>query len=493
MSLRQARFDDHWRHIFSRQYHSRFTQVSASTVSCLGIPNVEFSAGLSAIVGANGVGKSTIAAAIAELLSNSSPLVAEGYRTRLMGSTLNGLAVVGGAELHLRVQDDAAGKRDCTGERFTGDFRWLEPSTLASRCLNQILSDQNFNDLLESVSPLELDAEELGIVSYLVGKNYTKFEIYEIADYARVDRFPYLRATSAGVTYGSEGMGRGELSLLLTYWTLRDLPKNSILILEEPETHVSPRSQDCLMNIVAKFCDQTGLWVLITTHSPTVIRRIPQEHVKLIVRGNGPSAVVKDATNAEIALILGGGVAFRGALLVEDDGAKGFVMGILEESAPELLPQFEIVIADSESGITRALKAMPQTQTWLSLIGAYDGDMRGKIDGKDFRWPFMFLPGKIGPDEVLKQMVESTSDISELLAAELHKQDDHVSLAVNLAAGVDHHDYIRTLGTALGLDAAIVRRSLVRIWLAGSSNADEAEKFINDLRSEIDRRPRETS
>ena len=247
------------------------------------------------------------------------------------------------------------------------------------------------------------------------------------------------------------------------------------------------------MNIVAKFCDETGLWVLITTHSPTVIRRIPQEHLKLIVRGNGPAALLKDATNADIALILGGGVAFRGALLVEDEGAKGFVLGILEEDAPDLLRQFEIVVADSASGITRALAGMPPTQSWLTLIGAYDGDMRTEIDGRDFRWPFMFLPGEGAPEELMKEMVEGTPNITELLATELHKPEEQVTLAVNLTAGVDHHDCIRTLATALNVDVAMVRRSLVRIWLTVTSNSDQARAFIHELRRQVDRRPRETT
>lgn len=49
---------------------------------------------------------------------------------------------------------------------------------------------------------MHLDPDELSIASYLVGKKYTEFEIYEIADYGEMDRFPYLRASAAGVSYG---------------------------------------------------------------------------------------------------------------------------------------------------------------------------------------------------------------------------------------------------------------------------------------------------
>ncbi len=172
---------------------------------------------------------------------------------------------------------------------------------------------------------MQLNEVELEIACYLVGKNYTAIEIFEISDYGEMDRFPYFRVTADGITYGSEEMGRGELSLLLTYWVLHDLPRESILILEEPETHVSPRSQDSLMNIVAKLADERAIWVLVTTHSPTVIRHIPRTHLKVLVRDQGRTKVVENATIVQIGELLGGGVAYQGLILVEDVTAQDFL------------------------------------------------------------------------------------------------------------------------------------------------------------------------
>ena len=364
MSLRDAKFDDHWRHIYRRRYSTRFANISFENLLCFSNATLNFSAGLSAIVGGNGVGKSTIAAAIAELLEGELPTDSEGgeerrqktrasHLERLKGSSTQAVVYAEGRELRLSVEENDRGLRRATGDLYSGDFRLLDPSDLATAYTNQIYEDQNFDDLLESVTPLELDAAGLSIAAYIVGKNYLWVRIYEISDYAGFERFPYFQVSAAGVEYGSEAMGRGELSMLLCYWTVRDMQNNSILVLEEPETHVSPRSQDCLMNVMAKFSDENGIWMIITTHSPTVIRRIPQEHLKLIVRENGPSSIPSETTNVQIAKLLGGGVAFRGVMLVEDGGAKAFLLNLLDELAPDLMPQFEVLVADSESGITK--------------------------------------------------------------------------------------------------------------------------------------------
>ena len=134
---------------------------------------------------------------------------------------------------------------------------------------------------------------------------------------------------------------------------------------------------------------------------------------------------------------------------------------------------------------------MPRTQSWLTLIGAYDGDMKGNIKGSNFNWPFKFLPGSVAPDRLLKDLTENTPNIAELLEAELHKPQDMVRLAINVAAGTDHHDYLAAIATALNIDAPIVHRSLVRVWLRDPVNFASASEFVEEVRKEIDARPRD--
>jgi energy-coupling factor transporter ATP-binding protein EcfA2 len=482
MSLRQAKFDDHWRRVYSKTYPTRFTSVSVEHLYCLADGTIDFAGGINAIVGGNGVGKSTLVASIAQLLASDPNAVEVEYTQRLGGSTIRGTAFSGGTELHLSVQDSDAVRRTRTGDEFNGEHRWLEPSVLANRCLAQIHADQNFDDLLESVTPFQLGLEELQIASFLVGKNYAAIDIYEISDYGTLDPFPYFHVSSAGASYGSEGMGRGELSLLLTYWMLRSMPPKSVLILEEPETHVSPRSQDALMNVVAKFSAEMAIWVIVTTHSPAIIRRIPRAHLKLLVRGEGPATCTANATKLDIGLLLGGGVAFNGVILVEDAGAKRFVHSLIEKLDPEMLRQFEITVAESSSHITGVLKSMPSTSSWLTLFGAYDGDMRAQITGAGLKRPFGFLPGDVAPEELLIALANTMVNFAQLLAAELGETAERITMALNHVAGIDHHDFFGQLAAFLNLEVSATQRGFVRIWLQDESNRIAAEAFIEAIR-----------
>jgi hypothetical protein len=391
----------------------------------------------------------------------------------------------GEEELVLGLRDGADGKREVTGAYFLGEYQWLDPSSLAGKYLSQIAADKNFADNLEPLTPQHLTADELKIASYLIGKSYSDIAIYEIADYASFERFPYFRATASSTTYGSEGMGRGELALLLVYWTLRDLKRDSILVLEEPETHVSPKSQDCLMNILAKFTLEKGMWTIITTHSPTIIRRIPPEHLRLLARGTGLADVQQNVSKLDIALLLGGGVRLSGAFLVEDQATKEFLTAVLDEKAAGILKQYEIVSATSESCITATLKNMPNTGNWLTLVGAYDGDMRATVTGEGFNWPYVFLPGTIAPEDQLVGHLKSLQNSADVLAAELHKTAEQLKLALNHVAGIDPHDFFTELGRVLNLHPAVIRAASVRIWLQNAENRTAADNFIGELQAAI--------
>jgi predicted ATPase len=486
MSVRRAKLDDHWRHVCERPSPTRLDSVSFEGLSCLRDGTIHFRSGINAIVGANGVGKSTLLAAIAELLAGKPTTDALGHSSKLAGSRIRGVVSQIGTAVNLEIVQAGEGEREAVAAKFEGTSRWLEPSYTATQYCKQIHSDQNFDDNLEPLSPIVLSQDELDVASYIVGKTYTSCKIFEVAEYAEFERMPYFKVTADGTTYGSEAMGQGELSLMLVYWTLRDLPKRSILILEEPETHVSPKSQSALMDIVAKFCDEKNLWIVVTTHSPSIVTRVPRANLRLISRGAGPAEVLDSPTNTQIAFLLGGGVAYRGVFLVEDQAAKGFLITLLQELDPDLSAQFEICVTGSDGQISAALTAMPKTRHWLRILGVYDGDTRGKVDASNFKWPATFLPSEVSPEELLIRGLQQHDDRPDLLGQEINRSPEVVGLAFNAADGKDPHDWIFEVAKVATVDYETVLRGMLRIWLQSADNRTNATNFCKTLRGFID-------
>jgi len=69
MSVRAAKFNDYWRKVFLRQYPCQYLSLRYSGLRPLCDSEITFSPGITAIVGGNGVGKSTLMHAIADVLA----------------------------------------------------------------------------------------------------------------------------------------------------------------------------------------------------------------------------------------------------------------------------------------------------------------------------------------------------------------------------------------------------------------------------------------
>jgi hypothetical protein len=236
------------------------------------------------------------------------------------------------------------------------------------------------------------------------------------------------------------------------------------------------------MNILAKFSDERAIWVIITTHSPTIIHRIPAPHLKLLVRHDGLASVTPAATKLDIGLLLGGGVALNGLILVEDVAAKGFVLSTLEVLDPDMLRQFKVAVAGSESNITNVLKSMPRAPDLPTVFGVYDGDMRDTIIDDGYQWRYSFLPGDDSPVQLLIQLVQSTANIGDAIAAELNRPVEQIMMALEHVQGTDHHDYFRQFGGFLNIETSSAQRAFVRLWLRQQGNLALAQSLIEEIR-----------
>jgi hypothetical protein len=278
-------------------------------------------------------------------------------------------------------------------------------------------------------------------------------------------------------------MGQGELSLLVMLWVLRDLRPNSILILEEPETHVSPRAQAALMNVIARACDEKGIWVIVTTHSPTITSRIPLEHLRLLVRDGQGISIIENSRRHQLAAILGGPTGFKGALIVEDDAAAEMTMALLEELSPDFLRQFEIVPAGSAAGVSAALK-FPRTRDWLRVVGVYDGDQRENAPAA-VTWPFLYLPGKDGPESVLRAVLNSPESVNSLVS-QVRRDRNDVVMTLEAKAGLDSHDWVIECARQLNMRKGEFIHALTRVWLEVAANREEARQFVRTLEAKYD-------
>ncbi len=70
---------------------------------------------------------------------------------------------------------------------------------------------------------------------------------------------------------------------------LANISKQSLVIFDEPETHLHPNAISKIIKIIYELLEKTDSYAILATHSPIIIQQIPSYHIKVFDRnGNIP-------------------------------------------------------------------------------------------------------------------------------------------------------------------------------------------------------------
>jgi predicted ATPase len=476
--MRRARSADHWRRVYAKTYHLQVREVMYDGVPGIGTGRIAFRGGITAICGGNGVGKSTLLNAIAHSLSDTASA---------KGVEFSATAL----KAHL----ERAGSRVTIDTTFSPLVRAIEPSgpmppllrvdtgREGARLIEFVRSMVNRDELLEAYSPVELDSHALGRLGYVMGRQYERCEVFEVDEFEHVGVFPYFRVTSDGVSYGSESMGHGEFVLHWTMWMLDRAPKDSILLLEEPEAHVSAYSQEALLNVLAHTSEEKHIWVILTTHSAGILRRVPKEHVVLVFRQKGACKVMQAPTVTQLAEAVGLQMPVSGVALVEDRCAREFVRAWLHIAAPDVAAVLDVRDCGSASNVERVLRDFPKGSVARAapvLVGLLDGGM--PFEASSPPWLRLHLPMDVSPEAVLRSAGEHISLVSTITG----RDEGTIGFVLSAISGLDHHDWLEELSRRLGIAFSDMIRVLVQIWLAQPQAHEKSAGVISELRQYLD-------
>jgi predicted ATPase len=444
--MRTARVGDHWRSLYEKPYKFKISKLTYEKLKGLGSGDIEFTGGITAICGGNGVGKSTLLNAISSVLSSERLLSLKSINLKLEGSELLGEFIDSGQPISRKVNITKDNIK-ATPDVINAESVWIDGSIYSPKLIDIFSNMPNLTEFLESVDPRILNESENSLLSYIVGKEYTKCEIFEL-DLERYGVVPYFRVQSNGVEYGTEAMGLGEISVHYLLWNLHMIEKNSVVLMEEPETYLAPRSQEALLDVIAKMAVDKKLWVVLTTHSPNIIKNIPYKHIRILSRINEEVEVSIPSTSLDSMYSLGLNPRKLGIILVEDRCAREFTKCWLGRFNPSLIQEYEVVDIGSKEKILQQVSTFPIVGSWFKLFGIFDGNERNKIETENNKWNYSYLPGEIAPELLLKQIAKSMrKELAKISGRDIQR----INSALHSLDGRDHHDWIEEFPRQIGL------------------------------------------
>lgn len=478
ISLRQAKFDDHWRTAFKRQYPLVLKSMRFQEGKVFDGAKLVLRPGVNAIVGKNGVGKSNFVRALYNSLMGESSN-RERFSRLLDESTVQLDMVLAGTEYSVNLAPLKKNEVD-------HDILCLlyDPCTLIPEIQALFSKQDNLEELLEGFSPVRLSGEELRLANFIANTSYSSVEIVNIEDeYTSFPILPFFIVCRDGVRYDSRDMGLGELSLLYYFWIIgyvSDSGRNCLLIIEEPESFLPPLIQNRLCDVLAMVLAVKGIACLISTHSEHVLRKIPRDHIHVMSRVMGKVHFFNAASHFEQMSVLGLTAPKKAMIFYEDKAAFLFFCALLKFSSLYVKDSFYYHCSGSEGDVLTDLKRFPSGLSGFSFVAMFDGDSRVNMSDKLVGFNnYIFLPSKLSPEEALIAYIEDLG--VEALAGHLGKSVEDINVAIDVAAGLDHHDYFMDISRTLKLSYDDLFARICDLWISDPDNKNSVESFVSQL------------
>ncbi len=191
------------------------------------------------------------------------------------------------------------------------------------------------------ISTEELSPESRQDLSEILGRDYVS------ARFAAPDVNENRLVGLLGRDFGEISQfhqGAGEDTTLDLIRALQEVPQNSLVIIDEVEASLHPRAQRRLVRFLLKKARLKRLQILLSTHSPYVLEELPTEgRVLLLPAPNGPNVVY--GASPEFALSrIDDAVHPEAYVYLEDDVAQILVREIIAShpDGGDLLPRIKI-------------------------------------------------------------------------------------------------------------------------------------------------------
>ena len=467
-----------------QNYGQYIREMSLTAVRSFQSQKVSFDFPVTAIIGTNGGGKSTIlgAAAIAYQgppkprdffpKSNISDEAMAGWRIdyELIEKSRQKIGLF---KCNSRFAS-AKWRRDDQINReivFLPILRTV-PASEQARYGKFIGTYQNLN---ADIEPLDVNVAKAA--GRILGKDLSKFKI---ARYNKGDKdFILVGSTRTDKGYSQFHFGAGEASIITMTIRIENAGDNALILIEEVENGLHPVATTKMVEYLIDVAKRKKQQVIFTTHSEASLEALPPEAVWACIDG----AAYQGRLSIQSLRAMTGRIDKLCVVFVEDNFAKDWVNDIYKQYLPEELMTTEIHAAGGYPYIIAVVEHHNKNVSIKTKAKAViDGDVTDEFRGDTVHG----LPGGIPEievyDYVAKNVERLTSKIQQRCLCTSIKQDD-IAKAIEETRidTTDAHLLFAKLGDKLYFTSEVtVRRAFISIY--NEENANELESLVEFLK-----------
>lgn len=265
---------------------------------------------------------------------------------------------------------------------------------------------QTFYNKDRVVEIVELSDVEINAVSRILGRKYSTIQMV-LHEY--FDRLGWtVRMETGEFVYSEAYAGSGEFAIVSLVHQLNNANKESLVLLDEPETSLHPASQKLLMDFIRDQVKAKHIQVVMATHSPYLIEGLPPEAIKLLMQDASGSVVLdeQETSQTEAFFRLGAPKSGKLQLIVEDRLAGEILHRGLKPLGEATLKRLEILSfpGGSSTIISRLIPNLAMANSIQTLI-LLDGDQRPDFDDRSM--------SSYDNDDSPQTLITATSSVSD--------------------------------------------------------------------------------
>jgi predicted ATPase len=443
----------------------------------------EFRFPIMALTGENGAGKSTVLQCAAAVYESSPDLqaLAYGLPTRQYASSFFPETIwetVHDVEIAYAVReqnDRHNGTIRRPGERWRGnperrsrDVRYIDLSRI-----QPVSARAGFNMLanpkLKETEAQHFDEPRLARLNQIMGRHYDSARM-ALTTASEKRRIPIMSAM--GSTYSGFHAGAGETTV--TEFLDRDIPKYSVVLIDEIESSLHPRAQRRLMRDLANKCREYDLQVLLTTHSPYILDELPLEARAYIMQSQTGTREFVYGVSSDLAMSKMDDIAhYECDVFVEDKRAEIMLIEIAAAHKKDLVRRFQVVPYGAAS-VGKALGQMVAGNRFPRPSCVFlDGD-QGQAMGCHS------LPGVDAPEEVVLGGLRAKE--WQGIAQRTGRAHAAIVDACTRAMAIDDpHEWVNQAASTLVIGGDALWGSLCAQWAATCLSPEAATKVIQPI------------
>ncbi|MBZ5541363.1 MAG: AAA family ATPase [Acidobacteriia bacterium] len=320
-------------------------------------------------------------------------------------------------------------------------------------------------------------------VGQILDKNVSTFSVVKVDKRGRVTLL--AGTTSDGKGYSEFHFGAGESSVIRMATVLESVPENSLVLIEEIENGLHPVATVRMVEYLIELAERRKIQAIFTTHSNDALRPLPDKAIWAAVNGQ----LFQGKLDIGSLRAISGQVDSKLVIFVEDTFSKVWAEEILRSIPGLAMDAISVHSMEGDGTAVRVCRShnLDPTvqQPGICLI---DGDSKQVEDasGGIFR-----LPGQSPESFIFDQIMAKLDTVAGELAVALlrpYEEHDRVTQIIRSVRNTnrDPHLLFSQVGKLLGLiPETRVREAFVATWTR--SYPDAVSSIVGVFRSKLPR------